>query len=197
MYDEEDNLVEVSFRDILSGALLIMFLVAALMIALIAPKTPKSDSNEEKSMVRVELIWPPEMNVDIDLWCRAPGDVTVGYSNKSGVVFDLLRDDLGFSNDKSGLNYEIMYSRGAPVGTYQCNAHWYSNHAGLKGPIPLRMILSVTKKDTQVTNVVTVADLAYVNEEITLMRWSLDKDGRVVSDSTSNYFSPLRAMSGK
>jgi hypothetical protein len=30
-----------------------------------------------------------------DLGVQAPGDVPVGYSNKSGGVFNLLRDDLG------------------------------------------------------------------------------------------------------
>jgi len=31
----------------------------------------------------------------VDLWVQAPGDVPVGYSNKSGGVLNLLRDDLG------------------------------------------------------------------------------------------------------
>jgi hypothetical protein len=39
-----------------------------------------------------------------DLWIQAPGDVPVGYSNKSGGVFNLLRDDLGKAKDMTDGN---------------------------------------------------------------------------------------------
>ena len=39
-----------------------------------------------------------------DLWVQAPGDVPVGYSNKSGGVFNLLRDDLGKAKDMTDGN---------------------------------------------------------------------------------------------
>ena len=53
------------------------------------------------------------MDADVDLWVQAPGDISVGYSNKGSAVFNLLRDDLGKRVDVTGLNYETSYSRGS------------------------------------------------------------------------------------
>ena len=39
-----------------------------------------------------------------DLWVQAPGDLPIGYSNKSGGVFNLLRDDLGKAKDMTDGN---------------------------------------------------------------------------------------------
>ena len=77
----------------------------------------------------VEANWPPELDSDVDLWVQAPGDVPVGYSNKGGAVFNLLRDDLGQQLDLSGLNYETAYSRGIVPGEYTVNLHLYRNRA--------------------------------------------------------------------
>jgi hypothetical protein len=55
----------------------------------------------------------------VDLWVQAPGDVPVGYSNESGVIFNLVRDDLGKGSDPNSMNYEIAYGRG----------HWPEKHA--------------------------------------------------------------------
>ena len=81
----------------------------------------------------VEANWPPDMDSDVDLWVQAPGDMPVGYSNKGGAVFNLLRDDLGQQLDLSGLNYESSYSRGIVPGEYTVNLHLYRNRAGHPG----------------------------------------------------------------
>jgi hypothetical protein len=39
-----------------------------------------------------------------DLWVQAPGDLPIGYSNKSGGVFNILRDDLGKAKDMTDGN---------------------------------------------------------------------------------------------
>ena len=46
----------------------------------------------------------------------APDDIPVGYSNKGGLFFNLLRDDLGIYKDNSPVNYEVSYSRGISKG---------------------------------------------------------------------------------
>ena len=82
--------------------------VAVLMLAHINPKArpPAPRTRRRPGNVMVEANWPPELDSDVDLWVQAPGDVPVGYSNKGGAVFNLLRDDLGQQLDVSGLNYE-------------------------------------------------------------------------------------------
>ena len=47
---------------------------------------------------------------------KAPDDIPVGYSNKGGLFFNLLRDDLGKYKDNSPINYEVSYSRGISEG---------------------------------------------------------------------------------
>ena len=61
----------------------------------------------------VDAQWPDNWRTDVDLWVQAPGDVPVGYSNKGGVIMNLLRDDLG-TNDPTPLRYENQFSRGVP-----------------------------------------------------------------------------------
>ena len=79
----------------------------------------------------VEVRWPDQLDSDVDLWVQAPGDVPVGYSNKGGAIFNLLRDDLGQRADATGMNYEVSYSRGIPPGEYMVNVHLYRNAAGV------------------------------------------------------------------
>ena len=74
------------------------------------PRRPQPPGN-----VMVEARWPDQLDTDVDLWVQAPGDVPVGYSNKGGAVFNLLRDDLG-RRGRDRLNYEVSYSRGMPAG---------------------------------------------------------------------------------
>ena len=64
---------------------------------------------------------------------QAPGDVPVGYSNKSGKIFNLLRDDLG-SQDITDYNYEVAYTRGTPGGEYVVNLHMYRG-GGVSYPV--------------------------------------------------------------
>ena len=42
----------------------------------------------------VKVIDGDTVDVDIDLWVKAPDDIPVGYSNQGGLFFNLLRDDL-------------------------------------------------------------------------------------------------------
>lgn len=55
--------------------------------------------------------WPSDMENDVDLWVKAPGEGPVGFWNQGGEVFNLLRDDLGAIGDATDENYEVSYSR--------------------------------------------------------------------------------------
>jgi hypothetical protein len=73
--------------------------------------------------------------------------VPVGYSNKSGKVFDLLRDDLGMAQDMTDSNHEVAYSRGAPAGEYVVNVHMYRG-VNVTYPIPVKVIVMVKRDRT-------------------------------------------------
>ena len=74
----------------------------------------------------------------------------VGYSNKGGSIFNLLRDDLGKRSDITGMNYEVSYSRGIPDGEYTVNVHLYRNKARIT-PIPITVVTSIKKTPSSTT----------------------------------------------
>ena len=129
--DEAGDDSDIVFRDLILLMLTGFVTVAVLMLAHINPKAAAASAKDTAppGNVMVEANWPPGMDSDVDLWVQAPGDMPVGYSNKGGAVFNLLRDDLGHQLDLSGLNYESSYSRGVVPGEYTVNLHLYRNRA--------------------------------------------------------------------
>lgn len=144
--------------------------------------------------VIVELFWDDALGADVDLWVQGPGDIPVGYSNKGGVVFNLLRDDLGRTFDVSGKNYEISYSRGIPPGEYIVNAALY-NAKGDRVPISARSVVSVKKSEAEPAHQVlsTNLKLHYTNQEVTVFRFRLGEDGTF--DPASVHRTPVRLWS--
>jgi len=143
--------------------------------------------------VVIEIIWPAEIDADVDLWVEAPGDVPVGYSNKGGTIFNLLRDDLGHSYDVTEINYEVSYSRGVPAGEYTANVHLF-RFAGQTAPLPVTVVASVKNdiQDSAKQLVVAKLVLGRQGEEITAFRFTLDADGGLVPGSVHNLQRGLR-----
>src|SRR5688572_5701866 len=83
-----------------------------------------------------------KVDADVDLWVQAPGDVPVGYSNKSGRIFNLLRDDLGRAQDITDYNYEVAYTRRMPGGEYVVNLHMYRGRS-VSYPVGVKIVASV------------------------------------------------------
>jgi hypothetical protein len=117
----------------------------------------------------------------------------VGYSNKSGVVFNLLRDDLGHSGDPLSMNYEIAYGRGIFAGEYTVNAHLYRS-ADHRFPIPVHATVSVHDPQDHVRRILeSTAELKFQGQEITIFRFKLEKDGSLVAGSLNRIHKPLRS----
>ena len=129
--------------------------------------------------VMIEATWPPEVDADVDLWVQGPGDIPVGYSNKSGGLFNLLRDDLGHVLDVSGMNYEVAYSRGLLPGEYTVNLHLYRN-LSKRTPVPSKVLVSVKREAQGPSQQILVSDidLGREGEEQTVFRFRLDAAGR-------------------
>lgn len=170
-----------------------------LIVVLVLPFVNIPGEDEEATPpgnVSVEISWDAESDGDVDLWVKAPGDQAVGYSQKSGKIFNLLRDDLGVSNDILGVNYEHAYSRGIPSGEYIVNLHWFREG---------------TTHDYQTVNVVvklhgpngkrtigkTTVKLDTVREEVTAFRFVLDEDSNLVDGSVHSDFIPIRQQVSK
>ncbi|MFP6690271.1 MAG: hypothetical protein VCD31_13310 [Alphaproteobacteria bacterium] len=90
----------------------------AIMIPFISPpaEAEQKTSATEPGTVIVEIHWPPELDTDVDLWVKAPGDRPAGHSYKGGSWVDLPRDDLGHFNDLTEPNYRIVFGRAIVAG---------------------------------------------------------------------------------
>lgn len=182
------------FRDLL---LAILATIAAMLIIMLPHINPVATGERTKDVdapgdVMVEIFWPL-YNTDVDLWVRAPGDIPVGYSNKGGAVFNLLRDDLGNRGELTPYNREIAISRGLVPGKYVVNIHLYRNPANIL-PIPVTAVVSVKMADgTTRTILQTVFELISEGQEVTLFRFDLDENGGLVPGSVDAVNVPLRS----
>ena len=180
------------FRDVIMLALLGFVTIVVLLLPHLNPPAQVSETPTPGNVI-VELRWPDDQNADIDLWVQGPGDGAVGYSNKGGRIFDLLRDDLGNASDATGLNYEIAFSRGAPAGEYTVNLHLYRDLSG-RLPIPAVVVVSVRPdRDGAATAITTEhVELDHVGQELTVVRFVLDEGGGLVPGSVHQLPKVLR-----
>lgn len=182
------------FRDVIFLALAGFVAMVLLLLPHLNPPGTAEEGTPAPGNVIVELNWPKELDTDVDLWVEAPGDNPVGYSNKGGLIFNLLRDDLGGQSDVTDINYEVSYSRGVPTGEYTVNVHLYRDMSGTL-PIPVTLAVSV-KPNPQVAAkriLTTKLELQHQGQEITAFRFSLDKDGNLVAGSVHELPKPLRS----
>ena len=123
----------------------------------------------------------------------------MGYSNKSGRLWNLLRDDLGDHPDATPSNHETAYTRGILAGEYIINVHCYRCPVL---PVPIDVEVSVKRESAQGAKVpieiiaTTRVVLNTNGQEATALRFKLDRSGNLVPGSMNHVFKPLRAMAG-
>ncbi len=185
--------MNVSFRDMLFLLVFMYLLIGGIALAHVHKKAEESKGAQPPGNVIVELRWAPEIDADVDLWVQGPGDVPVGYSNKGGAIFNLVRDDLGRGGDPNSLNYEVAYGRGRWPGEYVVNAHLYRS-ADNKFPIPITATASVQGADGQVHEIVRSAtELGFQGQEVTVFRFRLDDKSEMAEGSLNRIHKDLRA----
>lgn len=192
----DDDSGAMVFRDVIMLALAGFVTLVLLIIPHLNPPVVTENTDRSPGNVVIELRWPDHIDADVDLWVEAPGDVPVGYSNKAGAVFNLLRDDLGDRGDLTKLNYEFSHSRGVAAGDYTVNAHLYRNRAKVY-PVPVTVVVSVRGTHGTTTRQILSKDLDMQRdgEELTALRFQLDEDGNLVSGSVHDLPRPLRSSS--
>jgi hypothetical protein len=157
--------------------------VYALAMSVNPPTKNNLDSLPPPGNIAVLVCWPPGQT-DVDTWLGAPNDKPVGYSRKSGLVWALLRDDMGTVNDISPVNCESAFARATPAGEYAINIHGYN----LPEPVNVHIEISLSGHLLVSTNM----DLRQ-HQERTVVRFTLDDAGAIVPGSQSQVFQPLRS----
>ena len=183
-YIDEDAWGTV-FRDVILLALVGFVAMVIMLLPHITVAKKESEQTKVPGNVIVEMHWPSNQAVDVDLWVKAPGEFPVGFWNQGGEIFNLLRDDLGIVGDATDENYEITYSRGILQGEYIVNVHMY-------GPlppgvtVPVNVVVSVRKKYDDTNQLLkTDIKLTRQNQEETAFRFKLTGDGDLVPGSVS------------
>lgn len=189
--DEAFN--DIAYRDILMNTILgLVCIIAAFFITMKMIDDVEKSQKEPPGNMAVSIVWPVG-NTDVDLWVIGPGEKNaVGYSNKGGVLFNLLRDDLGAVPDATGINYENAYTRGIVPGDYTINVHCYRCPSL---PIDVDVEISLNTGDGKGMKqlVTTRVNLIHDGQEKTAISFKMTKEGDIVPDSMNAVFRPLRS----
>jgi hypothetical protein len=185
--------MNVSFRDMLLLLVFTYLVIGAVALAHVAKKDEEqSKGHPPPGNVIVEMNWDKDTDADVDLWVQAPDDVPVGYSNKSGAIFNLVRDDLGKGGDPNSMNYEVSYGRGHLPGEYVVNAMLYRSRDN-KFPVPVRIKVSLQNQQGEVHQALqSNVDLTFEGQETTAFRFRINEKGEFVADSVNRIHKDLR-----
>ena len=189
-YFDEDTWGTV-FRDVILLTLIGFVAMVIMLLPYLTQQKKEAEDHKAPGNVIVEIHWPVDQALDVDLWVQAPGEVPVGFWNLGGHTFNLLRDDLGMEGDATELNYEVSYSRGIPPGEYIVNVHMYGPlPSGVT--VPVNVVVSVKRKLEDTAQILkTVVELTRHNQEETAFRFKLTGDGDLVAGSVSTLRRPL------
>jgi hypothetical protein len=189
--DFEDSNTDTVFRDVILLTLVGFVAMVIMLLPHIQKKKEEAEDRKPPGNVIVEMHWPSDMNVDIDLWVKGPKVTPVGFWNQGNDLFNLLRDDLGVDGDATNENYEITYSRGIRQGEYIVNVHAYGIiPTGLV--VPVTVVVSVRGKYDSARQILkTIVTLRQRNQEETAYKFRLNAEGDLVEGSVSTLHHPL------
>lgn len=180
-----------------------LFAMAAIVILILPyindPKEEQAGKSDPPGNMIVSITWP-QGDTDVDLWVMGPGElVPVGYSNKGGMLFNLLRDDLGNYPDASGINYENAFTRGIIPGEYTINLHCYRcTTVPQEVTVEVSLNLGEPKSKTPMKVLLTSkVKLTKAGQERTAANFILTADNTLQPGSLNGVFKPLRDMGAK
>ncbi len=176
------------FKDMLFLMVFGFAFMVFMMLPFLNPPTLKDDMEPPGNLILL-VEWPPG-HVDVDIWVTGPGESRpVGYSRQSGKLWNLLRDDLGNTSDPTPSNFENAFTRGVPPGEYIINVHCYRC---VYGEVPVSV--TVSQKGPVRIKVIAFTKVVLRNkEEVTALRFVIDKQRKLIRNSLNHIFQPLRA----
>lgn len=176
--------------DLFLNGMVLFQMCVILMLPLLNPPTEDAKTDPPGNLI-VMIVWPTGPT-DVDLWVDGPGEVRpVGYSNKAGKVWNLLRDDLGTQFDPTDINMENAFTRGVVPGEYTINLHAYRAPSV---PVVVKVEVSVSPNVGSIKVLATTTvKLTREGEEKTALRFRLRADGTVEPGSMHNVFRALRS----
>lgn len=178
----------IAYRDLLMGMNLMLTVLLGFIIMQVNPKAADAEATKAPGNMVVTAAWP-DGPTDVDLWVSGPGEAKpVGYSNRGGKLWNLLRDDLGRAGDIGLLNYESAFSRGLPAGEYTVNLHCYSCAA----TVPVSVEIRFGAPGMQPALFLEVTLELKPRQERTVVTFRLDANGKIVHGSVDKVYRPLR-----
>ncbi|TPI86429.1 hypothetical protein [Mesorhizobium sp. B2-8-9] len=195
MNNEMEELNGIAWRDVLMNTVIGFVCIIGVMALMI---TMKAKAEQEGAIppgnLIVHAVWPSG-DTDIDLWVNGPGEpVPVGYSNKGGLLWNLLRDDLGIQPDATDINYEDAATRGVIGGEYTINVHCYRCPT-LPQKVDLEASINTGEPGKASLKVLATTHVTLVSagQEATGMNFILREDGTIEPNSLNQVFRPLRS----
>ena len=179
----------ILFRDFLFIALLGFMALVVWMLPHLNPPTNDADI-ETPGTLSVTIAWQ-EGPIDVDLWVHGPDQTRpVGYSNRGGKTWNLLRDDLGTAGDRMPFNMEHAFTRGLPAGEYIINAHCFGCGE------PALVAFEVRKGNASGKQTLLFQGNATLThkQEKTLVRFKVGANGNIIPGSVSMVRRPLRSI---
>jgi hypothetical protein len=148
----------------------------------------------------INVQWPDNSSIDIDLWVQGPEGTIVSFKQKDGNYMVLERDDLGISNDFVMINgepkiirrnIETLMINTILEGEYFINVHNYNHNKPLKDgedyPVPVEVTLI---KMTPFSNIFTLKTTLSFRQETTIASFLVNRNG-VVNDIRTDVQIPL------
>lgn len=177
------------FSDLLFNTLLALVMLFAVAMMVMNPKA-KTGVIDAKAEFIITVTWPDLNPNDLDTWVQDPGGNLVWFRAREGGMMHLDRDDRGLSNDTitingqqviNPLNQEVVTIRGFAPGEYTVNLHYYETKNGE----PVSAKVSVVKVNPRAV-VVYYGEvlLQRKGDEVTAVRFSVDRDGQVTGVNT-------------
>lgn len=186
-------MINILARDVFLNALLVFVALVVILLLLVNPEA-KDETTKPPGNLMVTIVWP-EGDTDVDLWTYSEGEERpVGFSNRSGRHWSLLRDDLGTRNDTMPMNVENAYSREIPKGRTIINVHCFQCKAV---PVPVAIEIRAVVDGWSRVVLQTSVTLHSNRQELTVVSFELTEKGQIVPGSAHNVFTPLYEDWGK
>ena len=181
----DDDISGTIFRDVLMLALIGFVAMVIMLLPYLTKATQRTMESHAAGDIVIEMRWPNDLAVDVDLWVQAPSDKPVGFFNQGAKYFNLLRDDRGMEGDATELNYEVSYSRGIPAGEYLVNVHMYGPlPAGVT--VPVAVVVNTREPEYGLKQILNAqVKLVRQNQEETAFRFRLNSEGKLIAGSVS------------